>query len=227
MPEDEMVGWHYWLNGHEFKRSLGDSEGQESLACYSPWGHRVTENWATATKNQGKEIPLAPVVNAKAVCCHWERQSRSWAQSWQRRFGRETRDRDRESEGLKRVVPAAVARPPPPKWHSDNGRAQSTPPTGPCTRGLSAVSSGALLLIWTSQAHQRLGISQYNFCFGNLLRFCSSETHLQRHSSVGDQAETRNPLFLTPTPIIFFLSTQFVYCQRSEKVRWDRILIFD
>ena len=35
--EDEMVGWHNQINGHEFKQTLGDSEGQGSLACYSPW----------------------------------------------------------------------------------------------------------------------------------------------------------------------------------------------
>ena len=36
--EDEMVGWHHWLNGHEFEQVLGDGEGQRSLACYSLWG---------------------------------------------------------------------------------------------------------------------------------------------------------------------------------------------
>ena len=35
---DEMVGWHHRLNGHEFEQTLGDSEGQGSLACCSPWG---------------------------------------------------------------------------------------------------------------------------------------------------------------------------------------------
>ena len=34
--EDEMVGWHHWLNGHEFEQILGESEGQRSLVCYSP-----------------------------------------------------------------------------------------------------------------------------------------------------------------------------------------------
>ena len=34
--EDETVGWHYQLNGHEFEQVLGD-EGQGSLACCSPW----------------------------------------------------------------------------------------------------------------------------------------------------------------------------------------------
>ena len=36
--EEEMVGWHHWLNGHEFEQTLGDGEEQGNLACYSPWG---------------------------------------------------------------------------------------------------------------------------------------------------------------------------------------------
>ena len=36
MTEDELAGWHHRLNGHESEQTLGDSEGQESLACYSP-----------------------------------------------------------------------------------------------------------------------------------------------------------------------------------------------
>ena len=38
VAEDEMVGWHHQLNGQEFEQSLGDSGGQKSLACCSPWG---------------------------------------------------------------------------------------------------------------------------------------------------------------------------------------------
>ena len=38
--KDEMVGWHHPLNGHEFQQTPGDSERQESLLCYSPWGHK-------------------------------------------------------------------------------------------------------------------------------------------------------------------------------------------
>ena len=37
---DEMVGWHHQLNGHEFEQTLGDSEGQVSLGCCSPRGHK-------------------------------------------------------------------------------------------------------------------------------------------------------------------------------------------
>ena len=43
MAEDEMVGWHYQLNGHEFEQASGDCEGQGSLSldrCSRPWGHK-------------------------------------------------------------------------------------------------------------------------------------------------------------------------------------------
>ena len=40
MTEDEMVGWHYRLNGNEFEQALGDGEGQGSLVCCSPRGHK-------------------------------------------------------------------------------------------------------------------------------------------------------------------------------------------
>ena len=40
MTEDRMVRWHHRLNGHEFEQALGDSEGQGSLACCSPWGQK-------------------------------------------------------------------------------------------------------------------------------------------------------------------------------------------
>ena len=46
-----MVGWHHLLNGHEFEQALGVGNGQESLACCSPWGRKdsdMTElNFAT------------------------------------------------------------------------------------------------------------------------------------------------------------------------------------
>ena len=38
--EDEMVGWHHQLNGHEFEQTLGDSEGKGKLVCCSPWDHK-------------------------------------------------------------------------------------------------------------------------------------------------------------------------------------------
>ena len=38
--EDEMVGWHHWLDGHEFEQALGVGDWQGSLVCCSPWGHK-------------------------------------------------------------------------------------------------------------------------------------------------------------------------------------------
>ena len=53
--EDEMVGWHHWLKGHEFEQAPGDGEGQGNLACYSPWGCRVRHDWATQ-QQQGSQV---------------------------------------------------------------------------------------------------------------------------------------------------------------------------
>ena len=39
--EDKMVGWHDWLNGHEFEQTPRDSKGQGGPVCCSPWGHKV------------------------------------------------------------------------------------------------------------------------------------------------------------------------------------------
>ena len=41
--EDKMVGLHHQLNGHEFEQAPGDGEGQERLACYSPWGRKQSD----------------------------------------------------------------------------------------------------------------------------------------------------------------------------------------
>ena len=43
MTEDEMVGWHFWHNGHEFEQALGVGHGQGSLVCCSPQGHKVLD----------------------------------------------------------------------------------------------------------------------------------------------------------------------------------------
>ena len=41
--EDEMVGWHHWLDGHEFEQALGVGVRQGSLACYSPWDRKESD----------------------------------------------------------------------------------------------------------------------------------------------------------------------------------------
>ena len=48
--EDEMVGGHYQLNGHEFEQTLGDGEGQGSLVCCSPWAHKESNTTKRRTK---------------------------------------------------------------------------------------------------------------------------------------------------------------------------------
>ena len=50
LTEDEMVGWHCWLNGHESEQALGVGDGQGGLVCCSPWGCKESDtterlNW--------------------------------------------------------------------------------------------------------------------------------------------------------------------------------------
>ena len=57
VTEVEMVGWRQWLNGHESEQAPRDSEGQESLECYSPWGCKEWD-WTTTTYVHSIEIKL-------------------------------------------------------------------------------------------------------------------------------------------------------------------------
>ena len=67
--QDEMAGWHHRLNGHEFEQTLGDSEGQGSLACCSSRGHKesVMTEWLNKTKQSTREwiFPTRTVL-------HWD-----------------------------------------------------------------------------------------------------------------------------------------------------------
>ena len=60
MTEDEMIGWHHRLNGHEIEKALGVGDGQGRLACCSPWGHKesnTTEqlNWTEVIFHRKEE----------------------------------------------------------------------------------------------------------------------------------------------------------------------------
>ena len=82
MTEDEIVGCHNWLDAHEFEQALGASDGQGSLECCSPWGHKesgVTErlNWSflsgeeivSLRKNiNGKENVIALNIDCQKYC---------------------------------------------------------------------------------------------------------------------------------------------------------------
>ena len=75
MTEDEMVGWHHQLNGHEFEQTLGDSEGQGSLACYGPWVQKElymtqqlnSKNTRLAQGENNSAIPLVSVTMSHSL----------------------------------------------------------------------------------------------------------------------------------------------------------------
>ena len=58
MTEDEIVGWHYQLNGHEFEQILGECEGQGRLACCNPWGHKELNTTKQLNNNNRKAIKM-------------------------------------------------------------------------------------------------------------------------------------------------------------------------
>ena len=50
--ENEMVGWHHWLNVHEFEQAQGNSEGRGSLVCCSLWGHKESDTTEQVNREQ-------------------------------------------------------------------------------------------------------------------------------------------------------------------------------
>ena len=52
MMENEMVGWHHQIDGHEFEQTLGVGERQRSLGCYSPWGYEESDTIEELNKNK-------------------------------------------------------------------------------------------------------------------------------------------------------------------------------
>ena len=74
--QDELVGWHHWLDEHEFEQTLGVSDGQGGLACSSPWGHRESDtterlNW-TETQNTNQMNPQLP--RCRQILHPWSHQ---------------------------------------------------------------------------------------------------------------------------------------------------------
>ena len=71
--EDEMVGRHHGLNGHEFEQAPGVDDGQGSLECYSPWGHKESDmtkwlNWTGVSSKHLKGIIMAKTKRRKKPC---------------------------------------------------------------------------------------------------------------------------------------------------------------
>ena len=52
MTDDEMVGWHHQLSGHEFEHAPGDGEGQGSLACCDSWGRKELDTTEQLNNNK-------------------------------------------------------------------------------------------------------------------------------------------------------------------------------
>ena len=77
MTEDEMGGWHHWLNGLEFEQSPGVSEGQGSLACCSPWGYKeshMTErmNNECSLETGDGDLPIHPLRSCSCYIIYKE-----------------------------------------------------------------------------------------------------------------------------------------------------------
>ena len=84
MTEDEMVGWHHWLDGHESEQALEVNDGQGSLACCNPWGHKESDMTERLTWTDSACLwrPSAPLTILSKGCCQmvWVYLSLSW--SW-------------------------------------------------------------------------------------------------------------------------------------------------
>ena len=83
MTEDKMVGWHHWLDGHEFEQALGVHDGQGGLACYSPWGHKESDTTSDWTKLD-YDI-LSKIVPCLFPSCYRlirPRKMNIWSKNW-------------------------------------------------------------------------------------------------------------------------------------------------
>ena len=77
--EDEMVGWHHQLDGHEFEQALGFGDGQGSLACCSPWGHKESDmtEWLNWTELSRRKI-LQVLCKSKFFHPPMKRNAAEW-----------------------------------------------------------------------------------------------------------------------------------------------------
>ena len=67
MTEDEMVGGHHQLSGHEFEQTQGENEEQGSLACCSPWGHKGLDTSQRLNNNKTMVVTHFSVSPANFV----------------------------------------------------------------------------------------------------------------------------------------------------------------
>ena len=73
--EDEMVGWHHQLKGHEFEQAPGADDGRGSLVCCSPWDCRVGHDWGIelaepiGIHKYMKQIPMPKIIKFSGWVC--------------------------------------------------------------------------------------------------------------------------------------------------------------
>ena len=67
MAEDEMIGWHQQLNGCEFEQIPIDNEGQGSLVCCSPWGHKELDMTSQLNNNNNNHLSEGQCHNSSAI----------------------------------------------------------------------------------------------------------------------------------------------------------------
>ena len=70
--EEEIVGRHHWLSEHEFEQTPGDSEGQRSLVCCSPWGCTVQQDLVSEQENFYASITLSWLLLLCSKFWNWE-----------------------------------------------------------------------------------------------------------------------------------------------------------
>ena len=76
--EDEMVGWHHQFNGHELGQTLGDGEGQGSLACRSPWGRKESDTTWQLNNNRREKASQACGKTRTKLCDWSEHAELTW-----------------------------------------------------------------------------------------------------------------------------------------------------
>ena len=79
MTEDEMVGWHHWLNGHEFEQAPGLGDGQGSLVCFRAWGRKELDS-TSVSLSELREMVMDREAWRAAI--HGVPKSRTWLSDW-------------------------------------------------------------------------------------------------------------------------------------------------
>ena len=82
ITEDEMVGWHHWLNGHGSEPTRGDSEGQGGQACWHSWGRQESDTNEDWTTEQPHPYFLQQPTFVDHTSIHYSDTPKPWESSW-------------------------------------------------------------------------------------------------------------------------------------------------